>query len=149
MTNIKFGHAQCVHAAFYLIDLLIMGLNYTFNVSFCFLCWNRKFGGRELVSVSFVIQHESRNLSFYVHNSTDELLMLVAKNFEGFQENGRCYKQSVMIGHVASLRDKPLHGQFLREITDKICVKSQWLWLRKSKEMEGLSFAAQELTNSI
>ena len=109
----------------------------------------RKFSGRGLVSVSFAIQHERRNLSFYVHNSTDELLMLVAKNFEGFQENGRCYKQSVMTGHVASLRDKPLHGQFLREITDKICVKSQWLWLRKSKEMEGLSFAAQELTNSI
>jgi len=113
VTNIKFGHAQCVHAAFCLIDLLIMGLNYTFNVSFCFLCWNRKFGRRELVSVSFVIQHESRNLSFYVHNSTDELLMLVAKNFERFQEDGRCYKQSVMTGHLASLRDKPLHGQFL------------------------------------
>jgi len=37
---------------------------------------------RGLVSVSFAIQHERRNLSFYVHNSTDELLMLVAKNFE-------------------------------------------------------------------
>jgi len=67
--------------------------------------------------------------------------MLVAKNFERFQEDGRCYKQSVMTGHLASMRDKPLHGQFLREITDKICVKSQWLWLRTgnfTKEMEGL-----------
>ena len=60
-----------------------------------------------------------------------------------------------MTGHFASLRDKPLHGQFLREITDKICVKSQWLWLWKgnfTKEMEGFVFAAQEQalsTNSI
>jgi len=53
----------------------------------------RKHGGRGLISVSFVIEHEKRNLSFYVHNSTDELLMLVAKNFEKFQEHGRCYKQ--------------------------------------------------------
>jgi len=84
-----------------------------------------------------------------VHYSTDELLMLVAKNFERFQEDGRCYKQSVMTGHLASLRDKSLHGQFLQEIADKICVKSQWLWLQKdnfwiTKEMEGLVLAAQE-----
>ena len=68
------------------------------------------FGGRGLVSVSFAIQHDRRNLSFYVHNSTDELLMLLAKNFERFQEDGRCFKQSVMTGHLASLRDKPLNG---------------------------------------
>jgi len=30
----------------------------------------RKFCGRGLVSVSFAIEHEKRNLSFYVHNST-------------------------------------------------------------------------------
>ena len=51
--------------------------------------------------------------------------MLVAKNFEKFQEDGRCYKRSVMTGHLASRRDKLLHGQFLREIADKICVKPQ------------------------
>ena len=34
---------------------------------------------------SFAMQHERRNLSFCVHNSTDELLMLVAKNFESFR----------------------------------------------------------------
>ena len=74
---------------------------------YCVYCDNNN---RGLVSVSFAIQHERRNLSFYVHNSTDELLMLVAKNFERFQEDGRCYKQSVMTGHLASLRDKPLNG---------------------------------------
>ena len=68
----------------------------------------RKFGGRGLVSVSFAIQYERKNLSFHVHNSTDELLMLVAKNFKKFQEDGRCYKQSVMTGHLASLRNKTL-----------------------------------------
>ena len=67
----------------------------------------RKFGSRGIVSVSFAIQHERRNLSFYVHNSSDKLLMLVAKNFERFWEDGRCYKQSVMTGYLASLRDKP------------------------------------------
>ena len=42
---------------------------------------------------------------------------------------------------------KPLHGQFIGEISDQICVKSQWLWLRfgyLTKEMKGFVFAAQE-----
>jgi len=40
-----------------------------------------------------VLQYSMRGekISFYVHNSIDELLMLVAKNFERFQEDGRCY----------------------------------------------------------
>jgi len=65
----------------------------------------------------------------------------------------------IIIWHLSflypSLRDKPLYGQILWEITDKICIKSQWLWLRKgnfTKVMGGLVFAAQEQalsTNSI
>ena len=60
-----------------------------------------------------------------------------------------------MLEHLDSLRDKPLHGQFLREISDKVCIKSQWMWLQKgnfTKELEGHVFAAQEQalsTNSI
>jgi len=44
-------------------------------------------------------------------------------------------------------KSKPLHGQFLLETEDHVCVKIQWSWLRfgnVSKEMEGLLFAAQE-----
>ena len=46
-------------------------------------------------------------------------------------------------------KDKPLHEQFLREIEEQICVKSQWLWLQhgnltKEIAIEGLVLAAQE-----
>ena len=52
-----------------------------------------------------------------------------------------------MAEHLNLLRDKPLHGQFLQEISNKVWSNSQWTWLRKSnftKELEGLAFAAQE-----
>jgi len=51
-------------------------------------------------------------------------MRLVAKYFEKFQEDGKDYKQTVMLEHLDSLRVKPLHGQFLREISDKVCIKS-------------------------
>jgi len=42
---------------------------------------------------------------------------------------------------------KPLHGQFLCEVSNRVCNKSQWTWLQKGnfiKEMEGLVFTVQE-----
>ena len=57
------------------------------------------------------------------------------------------YKQSIMLKYLQTWKNKPLHGQFLREIVDQVCIKSQWLWLQVgsfTKEMEGIIFAAQE-----
>jgi len=107
----------------------------------------RKHGGRGLVSVTFAVEHEKRNLSLYVHNSDDPYMVLVAKDYVKFQEGGRAYKQSCMIDTLNSWKEKPLHGQFLRETHNQICTRSQWAWLLKgnvTKEMEATVFAAQE-----
>jgi len=38
-------------------------------------------------------------------------------NNNKFQEDDKGYKQTVMLEHLDLPRDKPLHGQFLREIS--------------------------------
>ena len=101
----------------------------------------RRNGGRGLISVSFTIEHEKRNLSFHVHHSPDVLMRLVASNVTHYQEDGKLYKESIILDHLRLLKDKPLHGQFLRETIGTVSNKSQWTWLRKgnfTKEMEGL-----------
>ena len=48
---------------------------------------------------------------------------------------------------VDTLKEKPLHGQFLRETLNQVCTRRQWSWLLKgyvTKEMEATVFAAQE-----
>jgi len=107
----------------------------------------RKNGGRGLISVKFAIEHELRNLSFYVHHSDDPYIKLIATSFPTFEEHGKQYKQSNNNKLIQTWQSKPLHGQFQRETSEHVCVKSQWLWLRTgnlTKEMEGLIFAAQE-----
>ena len=71
----------------------------------------QRLGGRGLISATFAVEHERRNLSSYVHNSDDPYIKLVARNYVKFQDDGRAYKQMHMIGNLNSWRDKPLHGQ--------------------------------------
>ena len=40
-------------------------------------------------------------------------IQLVARIYAKFQEDGKAYKQANMVDNFNSLRDKPLHGQFL------------------------------------
>ena len=108
---------------------------------------SRKNGGRGLISVKFAIEHEKRNLSFYGHHSNDPYIKLIATDYQVFEEHGKEYKELSYLEHLHTWKSKPLHGQFIREISDQICVESQWLWLcygNLTKEMEGLVFAAQE-----
>jgi len=93
--------------------LMTMHGSFSVNIDVDRLYIPRRCGGRVLISVKFAIEHEKRNLSFYAHNSPDELTRLVAKHFEKFQEDGKGYKQTVMLEHLDLLRDKPLHGQFI------------------------------------
>jgi len=43
---------------------------------------------RGLISVRFSVEHEKRNLSFYVHRSPDLLMGLIARGFAEYQEDG-------------------------------------------------------------
>ena len=111
-----------------------------------------RLGGRGLISVTFAVEHERRNLSSYVHNSDDPYIKLVARDYVKFQEDGRAYKQMHMIGNLNSWRDKPLHGHFLRETSNQVYAKSPRPWLLNGnvkKEMEATAFAAQEQALSI
>ena len=100
-----------------------------------------------MISVKFAIEHEQRNLLFYVHSSEDPYIMQVATNYPHFVGHGRQYKKSDDMERLQTWKSKPLHGQFFRETEDRVCVKMQWSLLRFgniSKKMEGLLFAAQE-----
>ena len=106
-------------------------------------------GGRGLISVKLAIEFEQRNLSFYVHQSDDPYLRIAATNYLSYAEHGKQYKLSYYMECLQTWKDKPLHEQFLREIEEQICVKSQWLWLQhgnltKEIAIEGLVLAAQE-----
>ena len=93
--------------------LLTMHRGFSTNSNVDRLYISGKNGGRGLISVRFAIEHEKRSLSFYVHNSADVLMKLVARSFVQFQEDSKHYKQSVISEHLSLLKDKPLHGQFL------------------------------------
>ena len=58
------------------------------------------------------MEHEKRNLSYYVHHSPDGLMRLVARSFAQYQEDSKNFKKSMISKHLSLLSDKPLHGQF-------------------------------------
>ena len=57
----------------------------------------RKHGGRGLISVTFAIEHEKRNLSTYVHNSDDPYIALVAKGYVSFRRMGELISRYVWL----------------------------------------------------
>ena len=72
---------------------------------------------------------------------------MVAESYDTFEKAGKEYKHSAMLMHLQSWKEKPLHSQFLQDVSPQICAKSQWFWLHFSnfsKEMEGIIFATQE-----
>ena len=74
-------------------------------------------------------------------------MRLVATTLPGYDESAEDYKHRTANDHYIAWHEKPLHGHFLRQVSDLICSKTQWLWLKFgkfTKELEGLIFAAQE-----
>jgi len=61
--------------------LLTMHGGFSMNSDVDRLYLSRKKGGPGLISVKFAIDHEQRNLSFYVHRSGDLYIMQVASNY--------------------------------------------------------------------
>lgn len=59
------------------------GFSMTNDVDHLYLPW--KEGGRGLISVKFATKLEKRNLSFYVHQSDDPYLRIVAINYQSRQ----------------------------------------------------------------
>ena len=107
----------------------------------------RRYGGRGLISVEE--SAKLRSIDFYLVNSEEELLKLVARleklekdNIESKKEYNNRIKQERM----DQLRRMKLNGQFGRDTDDKKSGKS-WHWLRNRNlkgETESLLSAEQE-----
>ena len=108
----------------------------------------RTLGGRGLLSIEEIIVGEERNLSAYLSSSPEPLLRLAGERLTlSFGLFGADYKESVGRHHLEVYVAKPLHGQFMREITNQCDHRLQWSWLCRSnldKETEGFVMAAQE-----
>jgi len=64
--------------------LLTMHGGFSMNSDVDRLYLSRKKGSRGLISVKFAIEHEERNLSFYVHHSDYPYIMQLATNYPSF-----------------------------------------------------------------
>ena len=67
--------------------------------------------------------------------------------WRGLEEFPATFKNRRSNEHLEAWRDKPLHGQFIRELDDCIDLQQQWSWLHNSnlkKETGWLVMAAQD-----
>ena len=91
----------------------------------------RRYGGRGLISVEEFCAAELRSIDFYLVNSEDELLKVVA-SLEKLEKNKiekiADYINRIEQDKIDQLRSMELDGQFGRDIYDKKSEKS-WHWL--------------------
>lgn len=108
----------------------------------------RKIGGRGLVSIEECIESEKRSLDDYIRKSDEEILKMVSdeNNLSEPNESAKEYKSRKYEAKISQWKEKPLHGQFLRDI-ESVDQKETWRWLQfgdLKKETEGMLMAAQD-----
>ena len=104
------------------------------------------------MSVECCVKEEENSLGFYVANSEVNLVRRVAAaetiNTEDTLMSGE-FKKLKAQGLKQNQREKKMHGQFVREMPNKVDKDKTWQWLSKSDlkiETEALLCAAQEQT---
>lgn len=104
--------------------------------------------GRGLLSVIETISSEEKNLSTYIGASSERQLQLIPSYIHLHSSAfGAEYEWQVQSGYSDTFIDKPLHGQYFREIMGQVDDKYQWAWLSYSSftsETEGFIMALQE-----
>ncbi|XP_053114534.1 uncharacterized protein LOC128328501 isoform X2 [Hemicordylus capensis] len=108
----------------------------------------RSSGGRGMRQVHQTVEEEKRGLEEYIKDSEEDALQMV-KNAKLFNTNEtkQAYKKEQVKNRAEKWRNKPLHGQYLHNITGKSDITKTWQWLKNDnlkKETEGLILAAQE-----
>ena len=105
----------------------------------------RKEGGRGLMSVERCVREEQNSLGFYVNNS-GEVDTAETINTEDTVTSGEFKKQEAQ-ELKQNWREKKIHGQFVKEMPEKVDKDRTWQWLSKSDlkiGTEALLCAAQE-----
>jgi hypothetical protein len=102
----------------------------------------RKEGGRGLKSVMDTVKDEERQLAQYVCSMEGSLMQAVSNRLR-LQE---CAESENRISHESNWKEKPMHGQFPRQI-EEVCSNISWQWLvngHLKRETESLIVAAQD-----
>ena len=110
----------------------------------------RKRGGRGLIGCEDCVRAEENNVAWYIKNAVEPLLLEVRRS--GMIKTEDCkdkkhYKTVKMTETVSRWTEKPMHGQFHRDVEERTDQEKRWLWLAKSDlkpETEALICAAQE-----
>ena len=117
----------------------------------------RRYGGRGLINVEECCATELKSIDFYLANTEEEFLKVVArlKKLEKDKIEGKKdYSNRIEQEKMDQLRSRKLHDQFGRD-TDNIKSGKLWHWLRNvnlKREIESLLSTAQEEalnTNSV
>ncbi|XP_068704584.1 uncharacterized protein [Montipora foliosa] len=106
----------------------------------------RKHSGRGLISVEDCINQTRASLETYVQSSEEELLKAVRAEVSGSQETLTSFKVRRRAENTQEWKEKPLHGQFVRETEDQ-SNEETWSWLKRGsfkRETEALIIAAQD-----
>ena len=110
----------------------------------------RKEGGRGLISVERCIREEENSLRFYVANSEENLIrgVLTAETINTRETITSVeFKKQREKELKEKWSEKRMHGQFIRETTEKVDKEKSWQWLSSGDlkvGTEALLCAAQE-----
>ena len=110
----------------------------------------RNEGGRGLSSVEYAVRGEENSLGYYVLHSEEKLLRGVCEagtiKTDG-TVNAKDFKKQKAEERKEKFLEKKMHGQFSREMPEKVDKEKSWYWLSRGDvkvETEALLCAAQE-----
>jgi len=108
----------------------------------------REEGGRGLKSLEQTVEEEKRGIVDYLQKSKEELLSCV-RQVGIVKDNGLLgdYRKEMQDARATEWREKPLHGQYIRDTERVTKLHDTFLWMkagRLKKETEGLIIAAQD-----
>ena len=98
--------------------------------SVCRLYIPRKQGGRGLIGIEDCVVLTILGLENYVNESSDNLIAGARGSEMIPQESIDRVKRRRVEAKISEWKDKPLHGQYLRE-TEDIKSSDTWIWLRE------------------
>ena len=110
----------------------------------------RRMGGRGLKDIAEVIEDENRSLIEHIWNTTDDPLLALVKSNVSYQQKEDTHvswRSQKIQEREAKWKEKPLHGQYPRQIEQVTDVKTRYNWLKTVRlkiETEALLTAAQD-----